>query len=182
MYASANDGRKTLLELSNVPEQSMPNVNQRGGVFGPQGYGGGIFDGMSGVGLPVGQNSDEPKYPWGQYAQSTQSLQFATNVELRMRDMPEIGTDGILGPETCGAQKYLHETEGIAEHEPPATCQSFQYPRQDSAPSDSMPRAEAPAVDEPAETSRAGMGTWGFILIAGGVAAAGIYLATRKKR
>lgn len=176
-----NYGRQTLLNTRSVPSQAMPNVNQRGGVFGPQGYGGGIFDGMSGVGLPVGESSNgNGKYPWLSFSEATQSLQFATNVELRMRDMPEIGTDGVLGPETCGAQQYL-EGEGLAEHAPPATCQAFQYPKAATDPAPEAPDAEEEEDVSAPGSSRAGMGAAGFLLIAGGVAAAGIYLATRKK-
>lgn len=180
MYA--NYGREVLLNPQTAPGQAMPSVRQRGGVFGPQGYGGGIFDGMSGIGLPVGAAPSDSKYPWMEYSPSTQSLQFASNVELKMRDMPEIGTDGKLGPETCGAQQYLYEQEGLAEHEPPATCQQFQYP---PAPGAAAPPApEVPSVKAPpdGETRYASsLGTTGFVLIAGGVALAGVYLATRKK-
>lgn len=184
MYANANYGRHVLLNPQSVPWQAGPSVRQRGGVFGPQGYGGGIFDGMSGIGTVVGatsSNGDGAKYPWMEYSPATQSLQFATNVELDMRDMPEIGTDGVLGSETCGAQQYLYEEAGLAEHKPPASCQAFQYPAQPSAPAPGPgPAPAAPAPEVPSRV--AGMGTVGFVLIAGGIAAAGVYLATRKGR
>jgi hypothetical protein len=48
-----NYGRQVLLDVPNYPTGGMaaPDVNPRGGIFGPQGYGGGVFDGsMHGLG------------------------------------------------------------------------------------------------------------------------------------
>lgn len=52
MYGTANYGRQVLLNPSTQYTGGLatPDINTRGGVFGPQGYGGGIFDGMSGLG------------------------------------------------------------------------------------------------------------------------------------
>lgn len=52
-----NYGRQVLLDVPSYPTGGMaaPDVNTRGGVFGPQGYGGGVFDGsMHGLGQTTG--------------------------------------------------------------------------------------------------------------------------------
>lgn len=158
---------------------STPDVAPRGGIFGPQGYGGGIFDGMSGLG-----QTDAEEFPWGRFSEHTQSLQFSTNVELAMRDLPRVAEDGVLGPETCGANLFLYQMAGLAEHEPPSTCQAFEYPPE-GAPEPTGPPtvrvAEEREAGAPTYRRRAGMGIGAFLLVAGAVAAGGVYFATRKR-
>ena len=99
--------------------------------------------------------------------------------------MPLIGTDGVLGPETCGAQSYL-ASHGFPEHGTAlqtADCREFDYPPSASAPTTAPPVAPPNASTTTVSGSRkAGMGTLGWLLIASGVAAAGIYLAMGRKR
>jgi hypothetical protein len=147
-------------------------------AVGQLGLGAGIFNGMGVLGQDNGF-----QYPWGEFDDGTQSVQFTTNVELTQADMPNIGVDGVLGAETCGAQRWIVENlpYSAAAHQQVldvADCRSFAYP-----PTAGGGAAAATVRTPPstAKTARAGMGTLGWLLIAAGVAAAGVYLATRKK-
>jgi hypothetical protein len=177
------------------------DVRVRGGVFGPGGYGGGIFDGSQ-MGLGsyeqaaagvrgLGQENDDFGIVWGEYSMGTQSLQTNVNGELDARGQPLIEEDGILGPETCGAVQYL-ENEGAPGFIVPGTCEGFQYPRQQtvavSPEITSAPVIETGITLEPAgpiptgaARSRAGMMTYGIVglLLLGGVAMA---VASKKKK
>lgn len=96
MYGTANYGREVLLN----PNQhytgglAMPDINARGGVFGPQGYGGGIFDGSM---MGLGQTTTVDVRAW----------QGLLNVELRERGMNLLPVTGVLDGATCGATLYL---------------------------------------------------------------------------
>lgn len=94
MYGNANYGRQVLLNPSTeyTGGLAMPDINPRGGVFGPQGYGGGVFDGMSGL---------------GQTSTDIRAWQGMLNVELRNRGMEVIPVSGVVDPATCGATLYL---------------------------------------------------------------------------
>ena len=142
------------------------------------GLGAGIFGGDGVLG------TTEYQYPWHEQSQSTLSLQIASNVSLTELDMPLVGEDGVLGGETCGAQSYL-ASQGYPEHATAlqnADCRAFDYPPT-ASPSPGVPVAPPPpSVEEVRPRARASMGAVGWLLIAGGVATAGVYLATRKKR
>jgi hypothetical protein len=94
----------------------MIQVHTRGGVFGPGGYGGGIFDGsdmgFGGLGC-VEQAAAGVRglgnTPWQWMATDPQLAKFqvALNKELTARGYKPIGTDGQLGPATCGALTWL---------------------------------------------------------------------------
>ena len=94
MYGAANYGRNVLLNPN--PEYTggmyLPDINPRGGVFGPQGYGGGVFDGMSGL---------------GETTTDVRAWQGLLNVELRNRGMNVIPVSGVVDPATCGASLHL---------------------------------------------------------------------------
>lgn len=94
VYGQANYGRQVLLNPSMqfTGGLATPDINTRGGVFGPQGYGGGIFDGMSGL---------------GQTSTDIRAWQGMLNVELRNRGMEVIPVSGVVDPATCGATLYL---------------------------------------------------------------------------
>lgn len=88
------------------------------GVFGPGGYGGGVFDGnISGLGSlsfpekmrgnTLSLGDDAADYPWRSYSDKTKALQKATNVYLAQAALCPIAEDGKLGPSTCGARAYL---------------------------------------------------------------------------
>lgn len=143
------------------------------------GLGAGIFGGQGVLG-----QTEEPLfvYPWGVHSDSTLSLQYATNYELGLREMPLVTEDGILGAETCGAQSYLIG-QGLNEHDVAlrvADCRAFAYPPT-AAPTTPPPSLPTPKSPTYSGTQKSGMGL-GWLLIAGGVATAGVYLATRKKR
>lgn len=188
-----NLGRQTLLEVSSMYSGGMasPPVNPRGGIFGPQGYGGGIFDSsnqdMSGLG------QSEGGYPWGEPSQDTLRAQQDVNLILRANQYCEVVEDSKLGPVTCGSIQAaqtmnLPQVYGINLPSVPPTCQSFTAPRHlemeggctgpvAPPPGPAPPQEETPLL----RRKRAGMGTTGFLVIAGVVAAGGIYFATRRK-
>jgi hypothetical protein len=145
-----------------------------------RGIGAGILGGRAVLG-----ETEASVYPWHEYSDSTLSLQFATNYELQQRGMPLVTEDGVLGSETCGAQTYL-STEGLTDHAAAleaADCRSFAYPPAEAPPTTTPP--PRPTVESPRTSQlsrRAGMGTVGWLLIAGGVAATGLYLAMGRKR
>lgn len=95
----------------------MRQVYVRGGVFGPQGYGGGIFDGsqmgFGGLGKSeqgaraIGTDATTPFVWMGASDARVARLQVALNRELTARGFQPIGTDGQLGPGTCGAIAWL---------------------------------------------------------------------------
>jgi hypothetical protein len=96
MYGAANYGREVLLNVPSYPTGGMaaPDVNPRGGVFGPQGYGGGIFDGsMHGL----GQLTTSAVRDW----------QALLNVELRDRGYGVVPITGVIDKDTCGATLML---------------------------------------------------------------------------
>ncbi len=152
-------------------------------AVGELGLGAGIFNGMGVLGEDNGF-----QYPWREFDEGTQSVQFSTNYELTLLEMPLIGEDGKLGPETCGANQYLVTTlgadaaSGHVEFLELADCRSFEYPPTPGGAVVAAPPGNGvrPPVPIPVST-RAGMGTLGWLLIAAGVAAVGVYLATRKK-
>lgn len=95
MYGASNYGAEVLLNPTPEPSGGMylPDINPRGGVFGPQGFGDGIFDGMSGLGATG--------------ATDVRQWQALLNVELRDRGMNTIPVSGIVDEATCGATLAL---------------------------------------------------------------------------
>lgn len=151
-------------------------------AVGQLGLGAGIFGG----GGVLGQtDASAPAYPWHEYDDGTLSIQIAHNLDLMQLEMPLVTEDGVLGAETCGALSYLagEGYQGAAKDLNLADCQSFAYPPS-SAPT--SPPPSAPPTTETPTVSKAGAGggmsSIGWLLIAGGVATAGVYLATRKRR
>ncbi len=96
------------------------DVRTRGGVFGPGGYGGGIFDGsgmgFGGIGcteqrgrglLGMGATS-EPPFVWMAKGDPRVSrLETALSKELASRGFKPLSVDGQLGPKVCGAIAWL---------------------------------------------------------------------------
>jgi hypothetical protein len=187
MFNGPNYGRHVLLNPSFTLTGGMaaPSANTRGGVFGPQGYGGGIFDGMSGMGSPVGLGaSDAELHPWLEETEATRTLQGDANSELVVRGLPQIATDGVLGPITCGAVQVLSQPNDSNQGNPafsvPTTCQSYNYPPAPTA----TPRTGPPGDGPESQSSIGGGGnrTLMFLGIAGVVAALGIVMARKKRR
>jgi len=94
----------------------MIQVHTRDGIFGAGGYGGGLFDG-SNMGFGGLGNVEQAAagvrgigaVPWTWMATDPQLAKFqvAINKELTARGYKPIGTDGQLGPATCGAWTWL---------------------------------------------------------------------------
>lgn len=149
-------------------------------AVGQLGLGAGIFGGSA----VLGQTEPQYAYPWHEYDDGTLSIQIASNFELQQLQMPLVTEDGVLGSETCGALKYLKDENIVPDIDMNlADCRAFDYPPT-SAPTTQPPPApssQTPTVSK-ASASGSGMGAIGWLLIAGGVATAGVYLATRKRR
>lgn len=101
-----NYGRQIL--LGNPAERARftgglatPDVDQRGGIFGPQGYGGGIFDGSNALGQVEWKQADERG--------DVTAVQLAANDVLSRLGYTTIGADGAVGPRTCGAISLVAE-------------------------------------------------------------------------
>jgi hypothetical protein len=123
----------------------MIQVHTRDGIFGPGGYGGGLFDGsnMGFGGLGATPSRLLSLHGLGaseQAAAGVQGLgalkwmgptgdpvvtgfQLSVNKALSARGYKTIGTDGQLGPTTCGAWSWLG---GQADFVPDAAIQAFQ--------------------------------------------------------
>lgn len=87
------------------------DVNTRGGVFGSQGYGGGIFAGMNGLGsyeqAAAGVRGLGAVWRGKTKDQAVVELQGQLNRFLDKCGYKGISTDGIVGPATCGAVAFL---------------------------------------------------------------------------
>jgi len=196
-----NYGRQVLIDQNYAftGGLSAPGANVRGGVFGPQGRGGGIFDGstqMSGLGKALGSLGQYENMPWGEYSTDTLGAQQAVNFVLRANDYCPIVEDGKLGPATCGALSLAQNLPGVQAGPPgtlgppgpPEHCRSMTTPRlveqgcAQAAPKP-PPGGAAPPDDTVtyAPVRRGGFGTVGFLLLATAVAGGGVYFATRKK-
>lgn len=108
----------------------MLEVRQRGGVFGPGGYGGGIFDGSQGGfgGLGAYYGNDRPPeqaaagvfgalgqiYAGVENPKVRRAQQLANDV-LEALNYATIEEDGKLGPATCGAIAYVYSQIPIEE-------------------------------------------------------------------
>jgi len=82
-----------------------------GGVFGP-------LSSVDGWAMPGGS------YPWREVSEQTKALQRDINAAIGMdgripSPKPYIGEEGKLGPQTCGAAKFVYDGNA------PSTCQSF---------------------------------------------------------
>jgi len=133
------------------------DVNTRGGLFGPGGYGGGIFDGsqmgFGGLGQfeqaaagVQGLGAESGAYRWCSKTEPCPSgdprvtaLQKALNVALKAHGFQLLTVDGKLGAGTCGAIAWsgtlpqsdpLWSTPGIDELMNPSapSCKTFTYP------------------------------------------------------
>lgn len=151
------------------------------GIFLPQGYGGGIFDGnLAGGGLGYSVSS----LPWLKYSSDT--MAFQKDVNMALRDMGEktITEDGKLGPNTCAAAKKAASRYDYIKV--PPECNKSHT----SAPAPSAPALPA----EPLSPSRSSMLTPGggrgmssttknaLIFVGAGVLAiGGAYFVMKKK-
>lgn len=166
MYGADNYGRQVLLNPTSYPTggMAMPDINPRGGVFGPQGYGGGIFDGMSGL----GQASSADIRSW----------QGLLNVELRERGLEVIPVTGAIDAATCGATLALTNSynAGDAIYGPLADALD--------AGTGIAIASECSSVPEPWPAPKARLGTMQMLLYGGvgAVAFFGVAMLVRKKR
>jgi hypothetical protein len=111
----------------NLNEAAAPVVTTEPGVDMPSEYQAFVEEQAPSVGPAyTAPTTQYVQYPWNSFSAGTQSLQISANVELRLRNQPTIAEDGILGPTTCGALKYLYD-EGVQGQIVPPTCQSFSY-------------------------------------------------------
>lgn len=183
LWGLGNYGRDVLL---GSPENrrrftggmAAPDVATRGGIFGPQGYGGGIFDGSLGETESGTRSAD---VPWGEYDKDTEILQNQINALLQRYGFCPIAVDGELGPATCGAIKALREKGEIIVA--PATCQSTKAPSRE--PCGVARKAPAPTTTEPPPPRRAGVGSGGGMLLLGGFVlamGAGAFILTKRRR
>lgn len=75
-----------------------------------------------------GLSTDTSKpYPWGVYSDNTVGLQMQLNNFLLARDTCPVGQDGKLGPETCGAAKWLTDQGVTQVGGYPKECKSFSF-------------------------------------------------------
>lgn len=181
-----NYGREVL--LGNAAERAMftgglatPDVATRGGVFGPQGYGGGIFDGSTALsGTRSGLGVDDSRMPWKEYSEYTGDVQGQLNARLHDAGYCPIPVDGYLGPVTCGAALEvapdLHST----------SCQSHKPPRLRTDGCPGSPKGSQPGKPD-TEIAPPGPSTGNLFWIGAGVAALGAlgvggYVLWKKRR
>jgi len=88
-------------------------VRTRSGIFGPGGYGGGVFDGSNmgfgGMGDYEQAAAGIGDIVWRGTTPDPQikAMQVALNTELKARGFVTLTADGILGANTCGAIAWL---------------------------------------------------------------------------
>lgn len=138
--------------------------------------------------------AEATEYPWKEYSKATASLQAEINAWLKDHGYCPIGTDGKLGPTTCGAAAFYRDQSGFGGAKNisggvPGTCQSSAFvPKTPpcagaSSPAPATPPA-TPVVATPATARITGGGDWMWIAIGGLVAAGAVGAAIyyKKKR
>jgi hypothetical protein len=75
-------------------------------------------------------DAESESFPWKAFSANTKGVQNRLNPWLKSKGLCTIGSDGKLGPATCGAWKAAYsENANITGGAPPAyTCQSFAAP------------------------------------------------------
>lgn len=123
--------------------------------------------GMSAIGSLGRSLGQEQAFPWREYSDATKELQGLVNQALKKNGYCPVGTDGKLGPLTCGAIALIEDLDPESGVFTPNTCQEFKRPGKE-------PCAAAPAPTvEPPPIKKAGFGISGDVLwIAGGFAVA----------
>lgn len=94
------------IRWSNRPIAGLGQADTRDGVFGGEGYGGGLFDGnvsMTGVGSIGYEQAAAGVRGLGAADPGALVLQRFLNVWLQQNDYCKIAEDGNVGPKTCGA-------------------------------------------------------------------------------
>lgn len=175
--------------------------NEEGGVFGPGGYGGGVFDGnisglgsvgprpsVKGIGMGAVSSDD---MPWGSKSDATVALQSTINAHLLAMGMCPISVDGKLGPATCGGGAYVVQQKGgNPADELPSACidrkASWSSPKKNtgncgaSAPVTTSPLPVTTGPSLQSGMSSSSKRALGFAL--GGALAIGAVVMLRKKR
>jgi hypothetical protein len=146
-----------------------------------QGLGAGSLSTGSLGSLGAITGDDSVDFPWREESDETRNLQSQVNVTLSDAGYCRIAEDGVLGPATCGATRFVIEELEMTGWSPPSTCQSFTDPRRPPCGG----TAPAPVTTPPDLTrSRAPSGGTNWLLIGGVVAAVAIggALMLKKKR
>ena len=97
-------------------------------------------------------------YPWRQESADTRELQRVLNVTLRDSGRCPIAEDGVLGPGTCGAARFVIDELGISGQSPPATCESFSAPGRPPCGGGTTPSPPTPSDTELVAPRRSGAG------------------------
>lgn len=156
----------------------MQDVNTRGGVFGPGGFGGGIFDqSLGGLGAT-----------WGNTASDPEVVKWQTDINTALKEVGynPIPVDGRLGAETCGAYQLFLNDAAIRDRVSDATYEKISSYNVGPCNGYTLPTKASGAGPGPGPgTSQAGMGgDMNTILMVGGIAALGLgaFLLAKKKR
>jgi hypothetical protein len=158
---------------------ATPDIATRGGIFGAQGYGGGIFDGSLGQADETSTGTRHEEFPWGVSSSETRELQGYINEILKAEGYCPIEQDGELGPATCGAIAEIATFEG--EISVPPSCNGHQMRRPGKPPCGS-PKPLEPFV-APRRASAAAGGSK-MMFVGGAVLAVGLgaFFLTKKRR
>lgn len=136
-------------------------------------------------GVTAGGGGPATGYPWKVYSANTALFQRTLNNWLLSQGARGIGTDGKLGPETCGAAKWGVEN-GFVGGSVPKSCQGFSYDP-GLAPKPPPVVGPPPVVAEPPITplppSKPKMSTANMLVGGGILAAVGVvgYAIAKKK-
>jgi len=128
---------------------------------------------------PQGLGADAT-FPLGTYSELTKSLQKDLNSSLSKLGCRSIGTDGKLGPETCGALSYvianpsaLSATAAGWSGQVMASCKSYNYTCKSSTPPVTAPPPVSmmppEATSSGSKLSTANMVVGGTVILAVGI-------------
>jgi len=127
----------------------------------------------------VGQTS--PAFPWREESPDTKALQEAVNEVLPGMGYSRISADGVLGPATCGALRFIYQQTGDSWAIPPDTCQSFTAPSRPGSGT-SRPTTSAAATTDVSAASMTGGPNWLLIGAGVGLLAIGAAVILKHKR
>lgn len=118
-------------------------------------------------------------YPWGVVSADTRALQQRINQILPKLGRCTIGTDGKLGPGTCGAARYIYEQGGAETVPVPSSCQDYRTP---AACPGGGGRTTTKKGEEVLEASTESGGGALWVLAGAAIAGGTAYLVLKKKK
>lgn len=180
-----NYGRAiTLMDEEGRVSGGMEDVNPQGGVFGPGGFGGGIFDQSLGL-AGLGSVKDPSGGTWHNATSdpAVVAAQNDINVALKQVGYNPIPVDGILGPAVCGAYELFRTDAALRDKVSDDVYNKLQAYYVGPCEALTLPTKASGPGPGPGGGGGGGMGDMNTIFMVVGVAALGLgaYLLARKK-